>query len=106
MPRTGSKGRLRSAWRTWAVSLALSLLSFAAGAAAPSPRPSADQTARIAHACAVTMGFAQGTVQYADCVASLSNSVANLRPAHGVADGRPECADRASGNPSCAPERH
>jgi hypothetical protein len=81
--------------------LALSALSFAACAADPSSsKLSAEQAARITHACAVTMGFSPGTVQYADCVASLSNSVVSLRPAHGVTETRPECVDRP-GNPAC-----
>ncbi|MGB8840825.1 MAG: hypothetical protein WCC64_07115 [Aliidongia sp.] len=100
-PPHGSARSTRRFCIGWIVGLALSALSFAACAAdGASPRLSAEQTARIAHACAVTMGFSTGTVQYADCVASLSNSVASLRPAHGVQDIRPECVDRP-GNPGC-----
>jgi len=77
------------------IGFVLSALCSVASAAGPaSPGLSPAQAARIAHACTATMGFSDGTVQYADCVSSLSNSLAGIQQAGGVKDIRMECADR------------
>jgi hypothetical protein len=87
---------IRRSGAGWIVGLALTMLAPAACAAGlPLAGENSARSALIAHACTTTMGFSAGTVDYSDCVASLSKSAAASQQARALQDARAECADRA-----------
>ncbi|HVJ55663.1 MAG TPA: hypothetical protein VM689_24590 [Aliidongia sp.] len=82
--------------RWWGIGLALLALSPAACAAAsPLAGENPQQSARITHACSATMGFSPGTLDYTECVASLSQSVAGVQQARTTQAARSACVSKA-----------
>jgi hypothetical protein len=78
---------------SWTAGFALLALAPAACATAlPAAAAHSEQPSRIVHACAQTMGLSPGTLDYSDCVASLSKSAADAQSAQNVQNGRSACS--------------
>ena len=73
----------------------LALLAVGSGAgAAPANSVGTDSeiASRLAHACSATMGLSPGTLDYADCVASLKASANGVVANRALQQSRADCA--------------